>query len=179
MLKALQKALSGSKPEEQLTEAVEVVVEASTQSVEQSLAVQLQEAIGVVEQLNAVIAEKDISLAELLAKVESLSAYAEKAEAEAKALAEQAKMKEVESRKEKLASVIGSENPGFDATFAAVSSLDEANFNVVVDAMAAARKAEADSEMFKQVGVSGEAETKPDDGVSLEMRILQQKYHSK
>ena len=149
MLDALKKKLTGSIPDEQLEKVA---------NVEQELAAQLQEAIGSLEQLNAVVAEKDAALQMLNAKLEELSKYAEAAEAQAAALAEEAKLKAENARKEQLAAVIGKDNPSFDEQFNALSVLSDEAFGVVVKGFAAANTKQAESDtMFQQESVSVEA----------------------
>lgn len=174
MLDALKKTLLGKAPEQQAA-VVSAVVEAATQNVEQSLATDLQAALAQVEELNAALSAKDGLVAELNSKLETLSEFAAKAEAHAEALRVEAENKAIAEKKEKLANVIGAQNAGFDTTFSAISSLDASAFDVVISAMAASFKAEAQSEMFKEVGVSGEAEAKPAaQEESAEMRIIKQ-----
>ena len=170
MIKALQKVLGG-KQDEQLEEAVEQPVEAVTPTVEQSLAQDLQGALAQVESLNAALLAKDTLVAELNSKLEQLSEFAAQAEAAAEALRVEAEQKALAEKREKLANVIGAENPGFEATFAAISGLDAEAFQTVVSGFAASFAKEAESVMFKQMGVSGEAEKKADTE-SAEMKIL-------
>jgi chromosome segregation ATPase len=161
VLDALKKKLLGDTTQEkQLEEVQEAVVEASEAPLAQmnELSSQLAELAGTVETLNSVIAEKDALLAELNGKIAELSVFADEAQARAEAVAAEAKAKEVESRKEMLAAVIGADNPGFDTTFAAIGALDDAAFSVVVEGFRASFAKEADSIMFKELGVSGEAE---------------------
>ena len=114
-----QKKLLGDKPDEQLAEvAEEVVTEAVTQNVEQSLATDLQSALSQVEELNAALQAKDSLLAELNSKLEALSEFAAKAEAHAEALRVEAEQKALAEKREKLANVIGADNPKLDAVFA-------------------------------------------------------------
>lgn len=176
MLDALKKKLLGDKPDEQLAEvAEEVVTEAVTQNVEQSLATDLQSALSQVEELNAALQAKDSLLAELNSKLEALSEFAAKAEAHAEALRVEAEQKALAEKREKLANVIGADNPKLDAVFAPLAALEASAFDVVISAMAASFEAEASSEMFKEVGVSGEAEVKPAaQNESAEMRIIKQ-----
>lgn len=162
MLDALKKKLLGEAPET-VAEQAEAVVEAATQNIEHSLATDLQGALAQVEQLNAALLAKDSLLAELNSKLEALSEFAAQAEAAAEALRVDAVNKALEVKREKLANVIGSQNPGFDATFAAISNLDDASFDVVVGGFAASFAKEAESELFNEVGVSGEAEVKAED----------------
>lgn len=171
MLKELKKVFSG-KQDEQLEEVVDQVVEAAdATTVEQSLAQDLQGALAQVESLNAALLAKDSLVAELNSKLEQLSEFAAQAEAAAEALRVEAETKALADKREKLANVIGADNPGFDATFSAISSLNAEAFDTVVSGFAASFAKEAESKMFTQIGVSGEAEKKAD-AESAEMKII-------
>lgn len=111
-------------------------------------------------------------------KLESLQQYAEEAEAKALAAAEEMKAKELADKKAQLADVIGADNPGFDKTFAALEGLNAEAFNVVLSGFKASFEAEAKSEMFTEVGLSGEAEPKTEEE-SATARILKQTFNTK
>ena len=176
MKDALKKLLAGKAPVAQEQEPAGAVAS----SVESALAGDLQAALSQVESLNQLLQERESVVAEMTAKLESLSAYAEQAEAAAEALRVEAENKALEVKREKLAAVIGAQNPGFEATFAAISGLEEAAFQTVVDGFAASFKAESKTEMFTEVGVSGEADQKANaDGESPEMKIIKQKASKK
>lgn len=162
MLDALKKKLLGEAPET-VAEQTEAVVEAATQTIEQSLSTDLQTSLAQVEELNAALLAKDSLLAELNSKLEALSEFAAQAEAHAEALRVDAENKALAEKREKLANVIGAQNPKFDAVFAPLAGLEASAFDVVISAMAASFEAEAKSEMFTETGVSGEAEVKAED----------------
>lgn len=177
MLDALKKALKGVSA----TEVVEAPVEAAVQEVQeellelaamQPLQEQLAELVSQVEQLNSVVSEKDALLASLNSKLEGYADLAAKAEAEAAALQEQAKLKELNERREMLADVIGKDNPGFETTFTAIGELPRESFDVVVSGFKASFAKEAESAMFKEVGVSGDADKAPEE--NLTMKIIKQ-----
>jgi len=170
MLNQLKKKLMGDKPDEAL-EAVDGFTAATEMSV------QLQEAVSQLEQLNSVIAQKDALLAEMNGKLEQLSSYAAEAEAKAAEVVAQAKAKELVDKRTMLADVIGADNAGLDATFAAISGLEMSAFSTVVSGFAASFAKEAESEMFTEIGVPGEAEASTDASESREMAILKQKYN--
>lgn len=182
MLEALKKAFCNT-PDGQL-EQVAPVQEGLTDLTQ----------LNVNEQLNAALNEiiaKDATLAELNAQLgnmaneiedykqqlETLKGFAAEAEAKALAAAEEMKAKELADKKAQLADVIGKDNPGFDTTFAAIASLDTEAFNVVVSGFKAAFAAEAQTEMFQELGVSGEAELKSEDE-SATARIIKQTYQN-
>jgi len=179
LLDALKKVLKGNAPDEKLEEnAPEAVLESATPlELTNELSTQLTELAGVVEALNSVIAQKDALLAEMNGKLEALSAYAADAEAKAAEVVAQAKAKELTDKREMLANVIGDDNANLDATFAAISGLDGESYALVVSGFAASYAKEAESVMFKEIGVSGEAEASTDAGESREMAILKQKYN--
>lgn len=182
MKDALRKLL-GAKPEEQLEqndkpkEALTVAVDVMGLEQMNELSTQLAELAGTVEQLNSVVAEKDSLIATLNGKLESLSAFAAEAEAKAEALRVEAQEKAVAIRKEMLANVIGSANPGFNSTFEAIASLDDAAFETVVGGFAASFAKEAESVMFKEIGVSGEAEATSVENAT--MAVLRKTYPKK
>lgn len=105
-------------------------------------------------------------------KLDSLQQYADEAEAKAIAAAEEMKAKELADKREQLADVIGKDNPGFDKTFAALEGLNSEAFSVVLNGFKASFEAEAKSPMFNEVGVSGEAEIKPEEkGLNVKKHI--------
>lgn len=177
MLKELKKVFGG-KQDEQLEEVVDPVVEANM-NIEQSLGAELQEALSQIESLNAVLAEKETLLAEMASKLETLSGFAAEAEARAEAIAKEAKAKELADKKAMLAEVIGADNPNLDNTFAAIEGLDASAFSVVVEGFKASLAKEAESPLFTQQSVSGEAEMKDQPQESAEMRVLKQKHQIK
>jgi DNA repair exonuclease SbcCD ATPase subunit len=176
MLDALKKALKGVSATnvtinvEDAPVVAEAVQEVQEELLElaamQPLQEQLAELVSQVEQLNSVVAEKDALLASLNSKLEGYADLAAKAEAEAAALQEQAKLKELNERREMLADVIGKDNPGFETTFTAIGELPRESFDVVVSGFKASFAKEAESAMFKEVGVSGDAEV-PSDAAKL------------
>ena len=176
MLESLKKKL-GVTETPKIAEAVENLQIDMAEQLSQAVA-KMTDLEGIVATLNAAIAEKDASLQELAGKLAEYSEIANEAKAKAEALRVEAEAKALEAKKEKLASVIGSENPGFDATFSAISGLDDAAFSVIVEGFAASFAKEAQGPMFKEIGVSGEADTsKVEDNAT--MKILKQTYSNK
>ena len=104
------------------------------------------------------------SLDEAVAQIEVYKA------AEVAAQEEVRKAKE-ESRKGKLAEVMGSESPELEAEFAILKSLEDAVFDIVLKAKKASVEALTKSEMFQEIGVGGEADTSKIEE-SAEMRII-------
>lgn len=140
----------------------------------------LEAANSMIGQLEGDVAEKAASLQEALAKIAEFEAVANEAKAVAEAAAQQAAEMKIEQRKEKLANVIGSENPSFGAIFGAVESLDDAAFDVIVGGYKQQFEAEAKSDDFKEVGYSTQEAEAPVLNVdSKEAEILKKKYQSK
>lgn len=138
---------------QKLTKKLEVVVDTPSLSnaIETQLGEQLQEALSQLEQKESVIAE-------LTSKLEALSQYAAAAEAASEALKVEAANKALNERKEQLANIMGADNPKLDEEFNLIKSLDQAVFDLVIKSKQEAAEALDKSEMFNEIGVSGEAE---------------------
>lgn len=100
----------------------------------------------------------EASVGELTSKLEALQAFAEEHEAAAKAaqaeaqrVAEEAAQAKIDQRKASLKEVLAEDQ--VEATYAALSSLDDASFSVIVSQYAATKEARA--EAFKAVGSEG------------------------
>ena len=183
MLKALQK-LMGDKPQEQMeqeqVEQIEAAIEevAPEMSVEQQLGANLQDALAKIEAVGAELAEKNALLSEAQSKLAQYSELIAKAEAEAADAAQKAAMKVLDERKQMLASVMGSEAPTLEAEFSILKDLPEEAFNLVIASKKAAFEALEKSEMFREVGVSGEAE-KPSSAEALNVSRFIKKGNKK
>lgn len=94
--------------------------------------------------------------------------------AEVEVLKAAAKAKADKERKDKLVAVLGTE--GADGMEMAVKSLDDTSFEVVLKGLEAAKKAEANSEMFKEKGVDGASKevVEEDTAKRLEAKIKSQ-----
>ena len=138
---------------QKLTKKLEVVVDTPSLShaIETQLGEQLQEVLSQLEQKESVIAE-------LTSKLEALSQYAAAAEAASEALKVEAANKALNERKEQLANIMGADNPKLDEEFNLIKSLDQAVFDLVIKSKQEAAEALDKSEMFNEIGVSGEAE---------------------
>ena len=138
---------------QKLAKKLEGAVEAPSLSntVETQLGEQLQEALSQLEQKESVIVE-------LTSKLEALSQYAAAAEAASEALKVEAANKVLNERKEQLANIMGADNPKLDEEFNLIKSLDQAVFDLVIKSKQEAAEALDKSEMFNEIGVSGEAE---------------------
>lgn len=145
----------------------------------QQMAAQLQEAVDTIQQLNAVVAEKEKGISALSSQLEALLASNKEIKEQLETFqADQAAASE-KSRKEALAAVMGADNPELETEFALLKDLDAAVFDLVLKSKATAVEALSKSAMFKEVGVAGEAVVDNASGETAEMRILKQKYQSK
>ena len=138
---------------QKLTKKLEVAVDTPSLShtIETQLGEQLQEVLSQLEQKESVIVE-------LTSKLEALSQYAAAAEAASEALKVEAANKVLNERKEQLANIMGADNPKLDEEFNLIKSLDQAVFDLVIKSKQEAVEALDKSEMFNEIGVSGEAE---------------------
>ena len=178
MLEALKKAF-GDKPKEKLEQdAPEQEMQSDIQLAGETFAEQLNTALDMLAVNEETIAELNVNLSNMANEIEdykqklaSLQSYADEAEAKAIAAAEEMKAKDIADKKQLLADVIGADNKGFDATFAAIANLDAEAFNVVVNGFKASFEKEAASAMFSEVGVSGDAEPVAETGLNLKKHI--------
>lgn len=185
MLDKFKKLLSGqptTDESEQVVEAVEQVTETLTLTVDTS-AVQA-ELDSMKAQLESVSADFGTKLAEAEGKIAEMTALLEAAQAELAAVAaEKAVMVanaltvKLAARKEKIVASIGTEKA--DALMAATEGLDDAAFEAVVSAMAGSVEAEANTDLFKEVGVTAEADAAKVIEKSEEMKLLESKYGAK
>ena len=133
-----------------------------------------------IEQLEADIVEKGAALQEALDKLAGYEAAANEAKAIAEAAAKEAAELKIEQRKEKLADVIGAENPEFASIFEAISGLEDAAFDVIVGGYKQQVAALEASDMFKEIGYKAdvtEIQVKQQ-AESEEARLLKQKYQN-
>lgn len=169
MLQALKRVLGKDQQEPEMDNKVEDALASVEALAQPDLSAQLSQAL---EKITA----QDGLINELKSKLEQYSSIAQQAEAEAEALRIEAEQKAIQAKREKLADVLGKDNPEFESVFAATSALPDEAFDVVVSGFAKSFAKQAESEMFNEVGVSGEAQMKPEE--SREMQILKQKYKS-
>lgn len=120
------------------------------------------------------------TITELTANKENLeAALADALEANAalKSSIESAEEKQLQAtlatRKAKLDAAVGTEKS--TAAFEALKGLEDAAFNAVVTAMATSVEVEAQSELFKEAGVAGDAE--PAKQMTVEEKLLRAKYN--
>lgn len=181
MLKELQKAL-GIKPAEK--QAVGADVEAAVAELSATLDAARAEFEEFKQTAEALLAAADGERAELTAQLAEAnkkladataaftSAEAAKAEAEAAALAVK-----LDARKEKVIAAVGTERA--DALLTVTEEMDDAAFDAVLSAIGLGVKAEAESPLFNEVGVAGEADAAKVVEESTEMKILKKKYAKK
>lgn len=171
MLDALKKAL-GAKDE--ATISLEQLVEQVNK---------LQEDLGLanetIAKLNESLEGKDAELQELTGKLSEFADIA--AEAEAKAEAERlAAIEAVQAiKKEKLAAILGADNPNLEATFDAIKDLEGDQLTAVFNGFAAAFVKEAELPEFKEVGLTVEGKISEEASTdNATARILKQKYQN-
>lgn len=101
--------------------------------------------------------------ATLQADFEKVTSQLAAVESEKATLAAKAKEVVMNARKEKMEAVLGSAESA--PVLASLENADDATFNTVLSAFSINRKAEANSEMFKEVGVVAEAPVAEEDPV--------------
>lgn len=181
MLKALQKAL-GVQPKAE--EVAGPAVEAAVAELSATLDATRAEFDEFKQTAEALLVAADAEKAELVAKLEEAnaklaaaadvlaSAEADKEAAEAAALAAK-----LNARKEKVLAAVGTERA--DALLQVTEEMDDAAFDAVLSAIGLGAKAEAESQMFNEVGVAAEADAAKVVDESPEMKILKKKYAKK
>lgn len=150
----------------ELTEIQEQL--AQLQSQFEGVQANLSDAVNTITTLSADKANLEAALATAIE-------HSQKLEADVKEAAEKQLAAKLEARKAKLEATIGSEK--VNTVFEATKELEDAAFNAVVTAMATSIEVEAQSELFKEAGVAGDAE--PAKEMTAEERILRAKYNVK
>jgi len=165
MLDALKKAV-GMQENKGVVTPIEANQDLTNLNLNEQLTVALDEIVAKENLLTEFTAKIDTLAKEVedyKQQLTALQSYADEAQAKALAAAEELKAKELADKKAQLADIIGQDNPGFDTTFAALQELNAEAFSVVLSGFKASFKVEAESAMFNEVGVSGEAEVKPEE----------------
>ncbi len=116
--------------------------------------------------------ESFAALAQQLADAQAALSAVEGAKA---ALEAEAKNKQLAARKQRVEMAIGTEKA--PAMLSATEQLDDAQFEAIVSAMAMSFETEANSQMFKEAGVTAKAEAVADEE-SLEMKIIKAKQRN-
>lgn len=141
---------------------------AQLQSQFEGVQANLSDAVNTITTLSADKANLEAALATAIEHSQAL-------EASAKEVADKVLADKMAERKAKLVSAIGTEKA--DTAFEAVKGLEDAAFAAVVTAMATSVEVEANSTLFKETGVSGEAE--PAATMTVEEKILREKFNVK
>lgn len=183
LLTRLARVLTGNKVEvtaDATQEVVQDVVEAIVDQVQVELTVDSAEVQAALQEAAAKLEDLTAQFAELSGKYEQAQAALEalaKEKAEMIAAAAAAKL---EARKAQVVAAIGTEKA--DGLMAATENLDDVQFNAVLSALAGSVSAEADTAMFKEVGVTAEVDAVKvveAGGESKEMKLLRAKYGKK
>ena len=186
MLNAIAKALgmgSEAKAEEVVEQVVGSVEQTSTQTIELKVDTsEIQAELDAIKtqfeaatnELTAKLEEATAALADATGKLEAAEAAKTAAEAKVAELVAAEAARKLAARKEAIVAAIGTDKA--DALMAATEGLDDAQFTAVVSAMAGKVDAEAQSPLFKEVGVTAEADAAKVVEESAEMKLLKQKY---
>lgn len=126
------------------------------------------------ETAEGLVAAAEAQVASLTAQLTEAQVALAAAAAEKQALVEDAETKRLNARKEKIVAAIGEAKA--PALMAATESLDDAAFDAVVSALVGGVAAEANSPLFKEVGVAAEADASKVVLETPEMRALKDKY---
>ena len=170
LLARVTRALTGNKDEatEQVSENVGV---AEVQAEMAELKAQVET---ITEAFTEKLEQAASALKEMTEKYEAAQAALSAIEAEKAGMVAAALAAKLAARKEKVVATIGTEKA--DALLAATENLDYAAFSAVVSALAGSVEAEADTELFKEVGVDAELDATKVEKESKEMKLLQEKY---
>ncbi len=137
---------------------------------------QVTELTELVTKLNTTLEETEANLQNAVSKLAEFELAAQEAKAQAvEALAREAALV-LETKRAKLAAVMGTENPSLDTTFNAVSTLSDEAFNVVVEGFRTAQAVEAKSVLFNEVGAQAEADKTGAVKPNATMQMLTEKY---
>ena len=125
--------------------------------------------------LQASFASQSEAFAKLSKDLEAAQAALSAVEGAKAALEAEAKNKQLAARKQRVEMAIGTEKA--PTMLSATEQLDDAQFEAIVSAMAMSFETEANSQMFKETGVSAKAEAVADEE-SLEMKIIKAKQRN-
>lgn len=183
MLDALRKKFFSNTNEEVENMKKEDIVQADL-SANTDVAVQLAAAQELLATQAASLAESAGVTATMMSEMKELSAKLEQAQSalaaveDAKAaLAVDAHKAKMDARKARVEASIGTDKSV--ALMSATEALDDASFDAVVKALAGSVEVEAQSTMFKEVGVSGEVDTSKIEEEGAVMKALKAKYAAK
>jgi hypothetical protein len=180
LLNRIIKAVTGkeSAPEveakaAEATETLTVVLD--TTAVETELSQMRTELDGVVAGLSAELATAVAALTDMTANFEAAQAALNALTAEKAEMVVKAEAAKFTARKEKVVLAIGTEKA--DGLMLATQGLDDVAFEAVVSALAGSVDAEAETSLFKEVGVQASADTTKIVAESSEMKLIKQKYN--
>ena len=142
-------------PESELAAHLENVKEINLQQ-----AAKLSDALNAITELTSKLAGAQAALAIIEADKASMVAKAVEAK--------------LASRKDKVVEMIGTERA--DALMTATANMEDAAFDAVLVAMSVATEKEANSAMFKEIGVSGEVDASKVEEEGAVMKALKAKY---
>jgi hypothetical protein len=117
------------------------------------------------------------ALAEMTGKFEGAQAALVALAAEKEAMVAAAAATKLNARKAKIEAAIGTEKAA--GLMAATEGLEDAQFDAVISALVGSVNAEANTSLFKEVGVTAEADATKIVTESAEMRILKQQFGAK
>ncbi|MDE3023520.1 MAG: hypothetical protein KGI54_17000, partial [Pseudomonadota bacterium] len=149
--------------------------QAATPAVDSELAAQLKQAQESLASQQADFQAMQELMEELSTKLQKAEAALQDNQAAKEALIAEAKAKTLAARKEKVMAAIG-ENEKADKLLVATEGMDDEAFTAVVSALAGSVEKEAQSEMFKEVGVAAQADAAKVVEKSAVMKALQEKY---
>lgn len=152
MLKSLQKYFNPASAEKQ-----EEVTEMTTQEDQAALAADKTAVAELTANLASVteaMATMQVELADVKAKYEAAQAALNASEAAKTLLAEQAAKARLEARTAAITEAVGTSQ--LESLLAATDSMDDAQFNIIVGAMAKSFENEAKSAMFQEAGLSND-----------------------
>lgn len=172
MLEAIKKVFSGEQKEVNMKqEKVQPVLAANETTAQLSVAQEaLASKVAEFNALNEQFTQLSSELAQVKEALLAVESYKEQ-------LIADGNKKRMDARKEKIVMSIGTAKA--DALMAATESLDDAAFEAIVGAMAVSFETEANTAMFKEVGVTAEAEAALVVEESSLEAALKQKYRSK
>jgi hypothetical protein len=194
LLKAVtgkEQAVQAAAPEvvEEVIEAVADAVEAPVEAVA-AVAEQVADLVLTVDasavqaeltalqtKFEGIVATAEAALAEMTAKYEGAQAALTALAAEKEAMLAAHAAAKLAARMSKIEAAIGTEKAA--GLMAATEGLEDAAFEAVVSALVGSVNAEANTSLFKEVGVTAEADATKIVTESAEMRILKQKYGAK
>lgn len=134
------------------------------------------EANALLEAAEAQVQEMTQALQDKTEQVEALQAEVSQLKTSAEALMKTAEEKRLAARKEKIVAAIGTGQA--DALMAATTSMEDAQFEAVLAALAGKQETESKSKMFTEQGVAAEVDAATYVEETPEMKALRGKYQN-